>query len=204
MDSDFPNLYIGRKGCTRCTRGLRKAGAIILGKCRACNGSGKSRHFRLFHGTSRLACNRIETEGFKASKGGIFGSGIYVTGDQSRAIDFARVTATKNNCTPVLMVLDVDLGWCKTYDASGCEHSQSCHCERWISEGYDAQYMPIGDGAGEVTVIRDPRLIKILNIIPVDVEPAVEKENSSVSRKLIQVKKCFVVAIKLLHVLLFL
>ncbi|CEM11115.1 unnamed protein product [Vitrella brassicaformis CCMP3155] len=82
----------------------------------------------------------------------MFGPGIYVTRDYSKATAFAR-----HHRKGTVLTLAVDMGKCKTHDASGCSggHTWFCSCRKWREEGYDSQYVPRGEG-----VLREENVVR--------------------------------------------
>mmetsp|Transcript_47243 Transcript_47243/g.125472 ORF Transcript_47243/g.125472 Transcript_47243/m.125472 type:complete len:227 (-) Transcript_47243:124-804(-) len=135
--------------------------------CEVCDKKGKTNHRKLYHGTSAVFAKAIERNGFKVSKNGMFGPGVYTTSDIEKAALFAARHEVKQG-VGVVFVLDVDIGRCKTHDASGCSksHQPHCHCRRWLQENYESQEVPAGAGVKRTeTVVRNPRQIAILGVI---------------------------------------
>jgi len=136
--------------------------------CSSCDGTGKTQHYKLYHGTSQSTAAWINLVGFKPSRDGMFGPGVYVTGDWGKAKWFAqsRSEGIVWNSQPVVLVLDVDVGKCKTHNARGCEgqRQNGCSCKDWIGEGFDSQYVPAGEGPKrEETVLKRGNQVIILS-----------------------------------------
>ena len=61
---------------------------------------------RMYHGTSKVAAEQIQAEGFKPSTHGRFGNGVYLTKD----IGHAQVHADQHPSGGTVLVVDVDVG----------------------------------------------------------------------------------------------
>ncbi|CEM22860.1 unnamed protein product [Vitrella brassicaformis CCMP3155] len=130
--------------------------------CTICDGTGRSQHRRVLHGTDKASADRIRAVGFNPSAGGgegghMLGIGIYVTNDMTKAAKFARMRSRKTGSPAVVLTLIVDLGKLKFHDATNCagQHRPGCTCKNWQAEGYHSQYIAPGKGcAGEEVVIQ--------------------------------------------------
>ena len=111
--------------------------------CDVCGKKGQTDHRKLYHGTSAAFAKAMERNGFKVSKDGMFGPGVYT----EKAAIFAAQHETKRGFG-VVFVLDVDLGRCKTHYALGCSksHQLYCQCRRWLQENCESQEVHAGAG----------------------------------------------------------
>ena len=113
--------------CSLC-KGVGRTGLCITWSCLVstgcdvCGQKGQTDHRKLYHGTSAAFAKATERNGFKVSKDGMFGPGVYTTSDIEKAAIFAAQNETKRDFGEVF-VLDVDLGRCKTHYALGCSKS---------------------------------------------------------------------------------
>lgn len=164
---------LGPGKCTKCnaqgTRGLFTSRSCCFSfLCKPCAGSGFTQHYKLYHGTDRCTSEIIKQYGFRPSPDGMFGKGIYVSGDAEKAAWFADDRAKRRNKTAVVLVLDVDVGRCKVIDATACSgiHKEGCECKLWLEEEYESQYVAAGKGVNrEETVLRHPRQISVVGEI---------------------------------------
>ena len=132
-----------------------------------CGKKGQTDHRKLYHGTSAALVKAIERNGFKVSKEGMFGPGVYTVSDIEKAAIFTAQHETKRGFG-VVFVLDVDLGKCKTHYALSCSKSYQPYwqCRRWLQENHESQEVPAGAGIKRTaTVVRNPRQIAILVVI---------------------------------------
>ena len=144
--------------CSLC-KGVGRTGlcttwsCLFSNGCDVCGKKGQTDHRKLYHGTSAAFAKAMERNGFKVSKDGMFGPGVYTVSDIEKAVIF---------------VLDVDLGRCKTNYALGCSqsHQPYCQCRRWLQENFESQEVPAGAGIKRTEiVVRNPRQIAILCVI---------------------------------------
>lgn len=152
------------KGTCSACGGTGQVGWWNKSLCLSCDGWGQTLHYKLYHGTSLDSADRIQRYGFKISQDGMFGPGVYVTGDLEKAVLFAR---NRGNGSGAILTLDVDVGKCKCHDATGCtrKHRPGCMCRSWLEDGYDSQYVAQGEGLKrEETVVARPEQISVMDV----------------------------------------
>lgn len=119
----------------------------------------------LYHGTDWKRAKVIESGGFQESQDGIFGPGVYLTGDPIKAALIAERRAQRHGGAAAVLELSVDVGKCKTYDATPCRgpHTDDCECKAWLKQDYDSLYASKVNQ--EETVIRNTRQIHVKQLI---------------------------------------
>lgn len=129
------------------------------------SGNSCSKRYILYHGTHWRRAKEIESDGFQASQDGIFGPGVYLTGDPIKAALIAERRAQRHGGVAAVLELSVDVGNCKTYDATRCRgpHTDDCECKAWLVQAYDSLYA-LGM-SHEDTVIRNARQIHVKQLI---------------------------------------
>ena len=127
--------------------------------CDVCGKKGPDRSQETLPRNKCCFAKDIEQNGLKVSKDATFGPGVYTVSDIEKAAIFTAQHETKRGFG---VVLDVDLGRCKTHCALGCSKSHQPSVQT-VAAGE-----PGGAGAGikrTETVVRNPRQIAILGVI---------------------------------------
>lgn len=110
--------------------------------------------YTMYHGTTAECAESIRKYGFKPSKNGALGKGVYLTVDLNKAINYARTS------NPSIIEVTVDVGKTKTINYQG--HPLQ---KRWHQNGYDSAWAPEGAvGRREETCIWDPSRIEVVRI----------------------------------------
>uniref|UniRef100_W5K9I8 PARP catalytic domain-containing protein n=1 Tax=Astyanax mexicanus TaxID=7994 RepID=W5K9I8_ASTMX len=121
----------------------------------------------MFHGTTLIAARRIKASGFKPSKKGMLGAGVYLSPDIKKA---ERYPIGETGDTAVLRV-KVNVGKVITIDRKG--HPQQTS---WHDHGYDSAWCPPNCGmvksGCEEYCVRDPKRILMIEIFKTKKTPA--------------------------------
>lgn len=112
----------------------------------------------VYHGTSASKAAAIMKEGFKPSKSGLLGQGIYVTTDQSKAQAFAGTDGAVVRAV-------ANPGNMKVVDARGArEHG---HSESSWQKAHDSAFVPKGEGVARPEhCIKDPQRVSPVGVLP--------------------------------------
>lgn len=113
----------------------------------------------MYHGTTVDAAIEIIENGFKRSRDGMLGKGVYVSRDLNKALRYPL----EDHWDQVILKLRVNVGRVKMID---CQHHPLQ--KRWHKEGYDTAWVPEYSGmvsSGlEEDCIWDPNRIKVVGI----------------------------------------
>ncbi|KAL0162745.1 hypothetical protein M9458_042141 [Cirrhinus mrigala] len=119
------------------------------------------RVYRMYHGTSREAAEKIKREGFRPSSNGMFGRGVYLSRDLQKA---SRYPLNLPENQRVIVRVKVNVGKVKKIDFQGHPMQKS-----WHDHGYDTAWCPPNCGmvpSGlEEDCIWDPRRITVIDVI---------------------------------------
>lgn len=114
----------------------------------------------MYHGTSRVAAEAIQREGFRPSTHGTLGPGVYVSRDLTKAQAYLK--GGKSPTNSAILVCTVNVGRvCKIERPGDPLQAQ------WQHEGFDSAWVPPGCGVGSGQTeqcIRDPARITVLRI----------------------------------------
>ncbi|KAG5847181.1 hypothetical protein ANANG_G00123300 [Anguilla anguilla] len=116
----------------------------------------------MYHGTSKEAAKQIMANGFRQSKVGMFGRGVYVSRDLQKA---SRYPLDLPEHQRVVLKLRVRVGRVKKIDYQGHPMQKTWHTEH----GYDTAWCPPNCGmvkSGlEEDCVWDPKRITVINAI---------------------------------------
>ncbi|KAG9265602.1 hypothetical protein AMEX_G20061, partial [Astyanax mexicanus] len=117
--------------------------------------------YLMYHGTSRSAAEKIMASGFKQSKKGMLGRGVYLSRDLNKA---SRYPLDLPENQRVVLRLKVNVGRVKKIDRQGHPLQKS-----WHDHGYDTAWCPPNCGmvpSGlEEDCVWDPNRIQIIDAI---------------------------------------
>nr|NP_001232920.1 grass carp reovirus (GCRV)-induced gene 2e [Danio rerio]ADZ76348.1 Gig2-like protein DreE [Danio rerio] len=117
--------------------------------------------YRMYHGTTKTAAEKIRIQGFRASADGMLGPGVYLSRDLNKASRYPL----DNPKERVVIRVKVNVGRVKRIDRQ--HHPLQ---KTWHAEGYDTAWCPPDCGmvtSGlEEDCVWDPKRITIIDIIP--------------------------------------
>ncbi|KAK2827292.1 hypothetical protein Q7C36_018218 [Tachysurus vachellii] len=117
--------------------------------------------YRMYHGTSRQAAEKIMKTGFKQSADGMLGRGVYLSRDLNKA---SRYPLELPEHQRVVIRVRVNVGRVIKIDYQGHPLQKT-----WHNHGYDTAWCPPRCGmvrSGlEEDCVWDPRRIEIINVI---------------------------------------
>uniref|UniRef100_A0A4W4E845 PARP catalytic domain-containing protein n=1 Tax=Electrophorus electricus TaxID=8005 RepID=A0A4W4E845_ELEEL len=117
--------------------------------------------YLMYHGTSRVAAQQIMASGFRQSKDGMLGRGVYLSRDLNKASRYPLNLAEHER---VVVRVKVNVGRVKKIDHQGHPLQKT-----WRSHGYDTAWCPPKCGmvrSGlEEDCVWDPECIKVIDII---------------------------------------
>lgn len=115
----------------------------------------------MYHGTTTASAHAICKSGFRQSKDGMLGPGVYVTRDLQKA---SRYPLDVHISQRTVLKLHVNVGKVKKIDYQGHPLQKT-----WHSQGYDTAWCPPNCGmvrSGlEEDCVWDPKRIKVINLI---------------------------------------
>lgn len=118
--------------------------------------------YTMYHGTSVASARLIIASGFKQSRGGMLGMGVYVSRDQTKA---QRYPLNHPDSDRVVLTLRVRVGWVKRIDKDNHPLQYS-----WSKHGYNTAWVPPNCGMKAVPsgleedCVFDPKNIKVVAI----------------------------------------
>lgn len=117
------------------------------------------RTYVMYHGTTSRNAESIQLWGFRPSSGGQLGPGIYLSRDQQKA---SRYPIGHPKGDKVIIQVLVDVGKVITI-----RYQNDPVRKTWYHSGYDSAWVPEWPAVRtlEENCVRDPRRIKILQII---------------------------------------
>ncbi|XP_071969550.1 uncharacterized protein [Engystomops pustulosus] len=114
----------------------------------------------MYHGTDYAAAKKIIKNGFKPSKDGMLGKGVYVSKDMHKAMKYPLNTERKK----VVLKIRVDVGRVKKID-----HKNHPLQKTWHDVGYDTAWVPphcgMNPSGQEENCIYDPKRITVIDIV---------------------------------------
>uniref|UniRef100_A0A8C4RMR7 PARP catalytic domain-containing protein n=1 Tax=Erpetoichthys calabaricus TaxID=27687 RepID=A0A8C4RMR7_ERPCA len=115
----------------------------------------------MYHGTTKRKAQKIKKQGFKRSKTGMLGPGVYVSRDIRKASRYPTRAKPENR---VVLELLVNVGKVKVINKQG--HPMQ---KNWHKHGYDTAWVPpkcgmVKSGLQE-DCIWDPKKIEVLDIL---------------------------------------
>uniref|UniRef100_A0A3B4E2T8 PARP catalytic domain-containing protein n=1 Tax=Pygocentrus nattereri TaxID=42514 RepID=A0A3B4E2T8_PYGNA len=117
--------------------------------------------YLMYHGTSRFAAQQIMAYGFKPSKGGMLGPGVYLSRDLNKA---SRYPLNLPEHERVVLRVLANVGRVKKIDYQGHPLQKT-----WHAHGYDTAWCPPGCGmvpSGlEEDCVWDPNRIQVIDAI---------------------------------------
>ena len=123
----------------------------------------------MYHGTTRQNAQAILTSGFRQSKDGMLGPGVYLSRDLQKA---SRYPINHPESDRVVLTVSVNVG-----KVIAIRYQNHPHQKTWHYLGYDTAWVPPNCGmvkSGlEEDCVWDPNRIQIINIIkPLPVQPS--------------------------------
>ncbi|KAL7844266.1 hypothetical protein SRHO_G00228050 [Serrasalmus rhombeus] len=117
--------------------------------------------YLMYHGTSRSAAQQIMAHGFKPSKDGMLGRGVYLSRDLNKASRYPLNLAEHER---VVLRVWANVGRVKKIDRQGHPLQKT-----WHDHGYDTAWCPPGCGmvpSGlEEDCVWDPNCIQVIDAI---------------------------------------
>ncbi|KAG7321106.1 hypothetical protein KOW79_015521 [Hemibagrus wyckioides] len=127
----------------------------------SCSEPADGQKYRMYHGTSSEAAEKIKKNGFRPSAGGMLGRGVYLSRDLNKA---SRYPLDLPEHQRVVIRVRVNVGRVKKIDRQGHPMQKT-----WHDYGYDTAWCPPGCGmvrSGlEEDCVWDPSRIEFLDII---------------------------------------
>ncbi|KAI7795757.1 hypothetical protein IRJ41_005415 [Triplophysa rosa] len=120
----------------------------------------EGRVYRMYHGTSREAAEKIKREGFHQSADGMLGRGVYLSRDLEKASRYPRHLAEHQK---VVLRVMVKVGKVIRIDYQGHPHQKT-----WHNHGYDTAWCPPCDmvpSGLEEDCVWDPTRITVIGVI---------------------------------------
>lgn len=120
------------------------------------------RHYTMYHGTNVQAARHIIQHGFRQSRDGMLGPGVYVSRNQKKA---ERYPLNSHVTDRVVLKLSVDCGKVKRIDKDNHPMQKT-----WHSNGYDTAWVPPKCGMKAVPsgleedCVWDPKRIEVTDI----------------------------------------
>uniref|UniRef100_A0A8C7KS73 PARP catalytic domain-containing protein n=1 Tax=Oncorhynchus kisutch TaxID=8019 RepID=A0A8C7KS73_ONCKI len=118
----------------------------------------------MYHGTSKQIAVDIQRNGFKPSKDGMLGAGVYLSRDIRKVIKYP---IGADDSDRMVLKVKVDVGKVKIIDAQGHDMQYNWHTKH----GYDTAWVPPGVGMvnsdQEEDCVFDPKRITVLTMLKV-------------------------------------
>uniref|UniRef100_A0A4W5N740 Uncharacterized protein n=1 Tax=Hucho hucho TaxID=62062 RepID=A0A4W5N740_9TELE len=117
----------------------------------------------MYHGTSKQIAVKIQRNGFKLSKDGTLGAGVYLSRDIRKVIKYP---IGADDSDRMVLKVKVDVGKVKIIDVQGHDRKYD-----WHTHGYDTAWVPPGVGMvnsnQEEDCVYDPKRITMLTMLKV-------------------------------------
>ncbi|XP_024263090.2 uncharacterized protein LOC112238787 [Oncorhynchus tshawytscha] len=131
----------------------------------------------MYHGTSKQIAVDIQRNGFKPSKDGMLGAGVYLSRDIRKAIKYP---IGADDSDRMVLKVKVDVGKVKIIDVQGHDRQYD-----WHTYGYDTAWVPPGVGMvpsnQQENCVYDPKRIKVMALLKVAIlkklNPSLEVES---------------------------
>lgn len=120
--------------------------------------------YKMYHGTSKEAAEKILQEGFRQSAGGMLGPGVYLSRDLEKASKYPIDEGLDEDQKVVLRV-KVNVGKVIAITSQGHQYKKT-----WHDQGFDTAWCPPNCGmvksGQEEDCVWDPRRITIIDVLP--------------------------------------